>query len=163
VRLIARVLSGAIAGVGATVIMDAVGTLFWERAMSEADRKKEREIESKFPLTVLGERIASRLALEPVQEVGEQLSTLMHWSIGAGCGALHGLVERRVPMQRAWLGQPIAMSMLAVDEFGFPAANLCPPPGAFPYQTHARAFVAHVAYGVALALIYEGAKAYGGA
>jgi uncharacterized membrane protein YagU involved in acid resistance len=157
-QLAARVLVGAVAGLAATAFMDGVGTIIWEH-MSETARKREREVEPKFPLTVLGERIAGRFNWEPIERNGERVSTVLHWGIGLVCGALHGLIERVFPPQQKLLGQPIAMGMLAVDEFGLSAVGLCPQPSEFPYETHVRAVVAHVSYGLSLAVTYEAIRA----
>lgn len=154
-RLPARVVAGAVAGLVATYLMDGLGTLIWEHT-SENARKRERLVEPKFPLIILGERIAAHLDWKPVEINGDKIGTVLHWGIGLACGALHGLVEPVFAPQRKLLGQPIAMGMLAVDEFGLPAAGLCPHPSAFPYETHVRAFFAHACYGVSLAVIYQG-------
>lgn len=123
--------------------------------MTPRVQKREREVEPRFPLNVLGERIAHRLGVEPVEQTGGRITTAMHWGIGIGCGALHGLMETVVPLERRLAGLPIAAGMLCADEFGFPAGGLCPWPAAFPWQTHARAAFAHLVYGVAMALCYE--------
>ena len=156
-RPAARAVTGAVSGLAATVVMDKAGTIFWERAMNAAAQAEERRVEPKFPLTVLGERIAKALKLAPHEKWGSAFSTGMHWGIGLACGALHGLLEEPVRIERAG-AQLVAMGMLAVDEFGFPAAGLAPWPKAFPWQTHARASVAHVTYGVTLAAVYEALK-----
>lgn len=151
-----RIASGAAAGLVATVLMDAAGTLFWERAMSPSVQKREREVEPRFPLAVLGERIARRIGAQSIEQTGEQISTAMHWAIGLACGALHGLISETLPLEKRALGTPVAAGMLAVDEFGFPAAGLCPWPPSFPWQTHARATFAHLVYGTTMAIFYEG-------
>ena len=153
-------LAGALAGVIATVLMDAAGTLFWQRAMNSKTQKREREVEPRFPLAVLGERIARTLPVKSVEKTAGRLTTLMHWGIGIACGALHGLIEEAVPLERRALALPISAGMLGVDEFAFPAAGLCPWPPAFPWQTHARATFAHAIYGISVALTYEGMKSY---
>ncbi|PZR57021.1 MAG: hypothetical protein DLM50_06790 [Candidatus Meridianibacter frigidus] len=158
--LLLRIASGAVAGFVATVLMDAAGTLFWERAMSPSVQKREREVEPRFPLNVLGERIAQQLGFQSVEATGEQISTILHWGIGLGCGALHGAIAESVRIERQMLGLPIAAGMLAADEFGFPAGGLCPWPAAFPWQTHARAAFAHAVYGITMALFYEGIRAW---
>jgi nitrite reductase/ring-hydroxylating ferredoxin subunit/uncharacterized membrane protein len=153
----ARAITGALSGVAATIAMDKVGTIFWERAMNPAAQAEERRVEPKFPLTVLGERIAGRLNLTPSDKWGSLISSALHWGIGIACGALHGLLEEPLPVERAG-AQPVALGMLAVDEFGFSAAGLAPWPKDFPWQTHARATLAHVTYGLTLAAVYEALK-----
>lgn len=152
-RHAARAVTGAVSGFAATLVMDKVGTIFWERAMPPETQAEERRVEPKFPLTVLGERIAERFGLSPSDRWGASISDAMHWGIGIACGALHGLLEERLPIERAG-AQPVALGMLAVDEFGFSAAGLAPWPAAFPWQTHARATLAHVTYGASLAAVY---------
>ena len=151
-----RIILGTLSGVVATVIMDAAGQLIWERTAERA-RQREREVEPKFPLEVLAEQIANSLL---IPDAARNLGATMHWGIGAVCGALHGLLEAPLRAERDAFGQPIAMGMLAIDEFGFAAAGLCPWPNAFPWQTHARATASHVVYGAAVAILYEGLKAY---
>ena len=139
--------------------MDGIGELFYNRAMSEADRKRERAVEPKFPLMVLGDRIAGALG---IADAGERIGTALHWSVGAVCGAIHGFVAQRIPLERTLFAQPVAMGMLAFDEFAFAAFGLAPPPEAFPKSTHARAAVAHITYGFSLAVIYEGLMSFSG-
>lgn len=146
-------LYGAVAGIAATHLMDGVGGLFYDRVMSEDDRKREREVEPKFPLAVLGDRIAESLG---IVDAGEGIGTALHWGVGAICGALHGLIAERIPLERRLFAQPVAMGMLAFDEFAFSAMGLAPPAAAFPKSTHVRAAVAHITYGVSVAVIYEG-------
>jgi len=150
----ARAALGGLAGLIATAAMDYAGTLIWERWTSPNARAIERGVEPKFPLEVLGERIADTLDLHPYEKAGENISSALHWGIGFFCGALHGVIVRRATVQTAIVAQSIAMGMLAIDEFGFSAAGLCPPPSAFPRETHVRAFVSHVTYGLTLALAY---------
>lgn len=153
-KLLMRASLGGMAGLVATFAMDFAGTIIWERWTPQHARDREREVEPKFPLAVLGERIAEKLDRHPIEKTGEAISSALHWGIGFVCGALHGLIEQRVSAQRNMLGQPIAMAMLTLDEFGFPAAGLCPPPSAFPRETHIRAAVSHVVYGLTLACVY---------
>jgi nitrite reductase/ring-hydroxylating ferredoxin subunit/uncharacterized membrane protein len=153
-----RAATGAVSGVAATAAMDAVGTVFWERAMDDTSKDRERAVEPKFPLEVLAGRISQRLGLAPDGNASRVIGSALHWSIGAACGALHGMLEERMPAERRMLAQPVAIGMLAVDEFGFSAAGLAPWPKAFPWQTHARAAIAHVTYGIALSAVYESLK-----
>lgn len=128
--------------------------------MSPAVQKREREVEPRFPVAVLGERIARSLPVESVEQTGQRAATAIHYGIGIVCGALHGLLDGRFPLERRWAGIPVAAGMLGADEFGFPAAGLSPWPPAFPWQTHARATFAHAVYGVATAVCYEGLMAH---
>jgi hypothetical protein len=133
--------------------MDGVGQLFYDRVMSETDRKREREVEPEFPLMVLGGRIASSLGME---HAGERVGSALHWTVGAVCGAIHGVIAPRIALERKLFAQPVAMGMLAFDEFAFSAMGLAPPARAFPVSTHIRATIAHVTYGISLAILYEG-------
>jgi hypothetical protein len=149
-----RIFAGGVAGIAATHLMDGIGEVLYRRWMTESDRNKERAVEPKFPLVVLGERIAA--AAGATSETGEKIGSALHWAIGFVCGAFYALVDARTPLPGILAGQPIAMGMLAIDEFGFYAAGLAPPPRAFPYSTHVRAFLAHATYGASLAAIYKG-------
>ena len=154
----ARALAGAVAGVAATYLMDGVGTLLYEKWMSEAARRREREVEPEFPLTVLARRLLSKINGGASETQVALLSNAFHWGVGAFCGAVYGILEPLAPIERRLLGQPIAATMLTVDEFVFSALGLCPPPSTFPYETHVRGVVAHMAYGLSLAVAYEGIK-----
>lgn len=155
---IVKKLLGGLAGLAATHLMDGVGGLFYNRWMTESDRQKEREVEPKFPLDVLGERIAESMGA--AGNAGKTIGTALHWGVGVICGALYAGIEPQIPLPGALRAQPIALGMLAFDEFGFQAAGLAPPPNAFPNSTHVRAFVAHVTYGASLAVIYQGMKSF---
>ena len=156
-----RLVAGAVAGLAATAFMDLVGSVFWERAMGFDARKREREVEPRFPLVVLAERIAKKMRPSNVRRATSRISAALHWGVGLSCGATHGLIEERFPQERRRFALPVVAMMLAVDEFAFPAASLSPWPWAFPWQTHARAVTAHLAYGICLAVFYEGIKSYG--
>jgi hypothetical protein len=151
---LSRIFAGGLAGIAATHLMDGIGEIFYRRWMSESDRNQERAVEPKFPLVVLGERIAATAGA--TSESGEKIASVLHWAIGFVCGALYAAVDMRAPLRGALAAQPIAMGMLAIDEFGFYATGLAAPPGAFPNSTHVRAFLAHVTYGASLAVIYKG-------
>ncbi|HET7321136.1 MAG TPA: DUF1440 domain-containing protein, partial [Longimicrobiaceae bacterium] len=72
----------------------------------------------------------------------------IHWALGAGAGALYGVMRRRVPGADAADGLLFGTAFwLLMDEGANWALGLTPGPGAFPWQTHARGLAGHLVFG----------------
>ena len=69
-------------------------------------------------------------------------------AVGIGAGMLYSVLRDHLPGSsiRRGLLYGVALSFLA-DEGVIPLLTFAPGPSAFPWQTHARGFAAHLVYG----------------
>lgn len=69
--------------------------------------------------------------------------------LGAGAGAVYGLLRGRVPGADAGAGLLFGTAFwLVIDEGVNYALRLTPGPASFPWQTHARGLAGHLVCGV---------------
>lgn len=146
------VLGSAVAGVGATLMMEYASSWLYEREDEQA-RAREEQLRSAMPTTVLVRKTAGVFGRELADEQADKLGMLVHYAFGASGGpAAKVLMARGLSPVQAGLGVAAAMSVV-VDEGLNTVLGLTPPPQAFPWQAHARGGAAHAVYGLALGLM----------
>lgn len=158
-----RTVAGMIGGAAGTAAMD-----FYMKAIRKAaggrkspGQPKEHDVsligrkhqEGEPATAALGrlayESIARR---EPDPETKTKLGEAVHWTYGVGQGALYGLVRGRAPKADLTGGLAYgAVLWLLGDEIALPLLGLAEGPKAYPAGLHAKAFGAHMVYGVATA------------
>lgn len=146
VRGLAR---GALAGVVATWVMGKVTSYMYEHESEETRRAETEARGGTMAFGVAAESAAEIIGMELAEEQRKSLGQKIHWALGIGAGALYG--AGRTPGRGVKLGRGLSFGTgfyLLVDEIGNPALGLTPGPGAFPWQTHARGLVGHLAFGV---------------
>lgn len=89
---------------------------------------------------------------------------LFHYGLGMSWGPVYTLLRRttRINSVAEGLLTGAAMSLL-VDKELTPLLGFSAPNRAYPLVTHIRGFLAHLAYGLAVAAMAEGLYAVGGA
>lgn len=143
-----EILKGAVAGAVAWWAMDQVLSFCYDRE-GPAVRRREAKARGGVPaLEVMAESLAGLAAIELSEEERQQGGTTLQWTIGIGTGVLYGAIRDRLPGSgiRRGLLYGAAVSLL-FDEGVIPLLGFAPGPRAFPWQTHARGFVGHLAYG----------------
>ncbi len=143
-----RVLKGAVAGATAWWAMDGVLRFLYNHEDPET-RRQEDEARGGVPaLEVMAERSAqiAGVALSPLER--QRGGTSLQWAVGIGAGMLYAALRDHLPGSgiRRGILYGAAFSLL-VDEGVVPLLNFAPGPFAFPWQTHARGFAAHLVYG----------------
>jgi len=89
------------------------------------------------------------------QQVG-QVGMLFHIGLGAGWGPVYTLLRRLSGRDPVTSGLATGLSLwILIDEGLTPAMGWSAPNPAYPLVTHVRALVAHLVYGLAVALAAE--------
>lgn len=151
-HLLSDALIGAAAGAAAVWVMDRVD---WFNFMHE-DQEARRQTEAVRPKGMDPAHVAAdRIAAATDHEVGAQDDNLagksMHYSLGVGPGALYSVLRHEVPVITAGRGSLFGIGLFLIQDEGLNAlAGLSARPEEYPWQAHARGFVAHAVYGLAL-------------
>lgn len=143
-----KVASGAVAGAAAWWAMDQVLSYLYDHEGEEVQRVESEARRGVPALEVMGESIATLAGTSLSVEERMRAGTVLQWVIGVGTGVLYGAVRDRMPgsgISRGLL-YGAAVSLL-FDEGAIPLLGFAPGPDAFPWQTHARGFIGHLAYG----------------
>lgn len=111
---------------------------------------------------VIAERLTKRVGVTLSDEERQRAGTALQWAVGAGAGVLYGVLRPRYASVRADRGLAYGAAFsLVVDEGLVPLLGFAPGPAAFPWPTHARGFLGHLAFGAvaeaALARLDRGA------
>jgi uncharacterized membrane protein YagU involved in acid resistance len=145
--LSADLILGAVAGAIATYVMDKVTTVLYER---EPDEVKEAENKARGEMTayeIAAKKAAELAGVTLSDEKRKRLASAIHWSVGISSGTLYGLLRHSTRLR---IGSGLAYGFvffLAVDEAALTLLGLTPPPGAFPWQAHARGLAGHLVLG----------------
>lgn len=147
--LIADLLIGAVAGAAATWIMDKGTTVLYGRESEDSRRQENEAREGKTAYGVAAEKVAVIAGKELSKKQRQGYGTGIHWSLGAGAGALYGVLRPRTRWASLGFGTFYGLLFwLVVDEGANTALGLTPPPQEFPWETHARGLAGHLLYGV---------------
>jgi hypothetical protein len=140
---------GAVAGYGASRVMDRVTTAFQER-QSESSRRREREVQEEMATTVLVKKLAQSLGRKIDEHEAERLGGWVHYGMGVSTGVSAALmVHRGMPAFRAGVASALT-TWLLVDEVANPVLGLTPAATDYPVVTHVRGFVGHLALGLTI-------------
>ncbi len=147
----------AVAGYVGTKAMEPVSMKLYELE-SEAARKQEDEARPGPPYEVAARKIGDALGLDlDLDDAAMQrLSMAFHYGLAISWAAVYEVLRRRTPMAPVTAGitTGAAMSLIA-DELLTPALGFSAPNRSYPLVTHVRGFVAHLAFGVAVAGVTE--------
>lgn len=154
------VLIGAVGGLIGTVVLERISSKLYEWEDEQARTKEDDLRKDGDPPMKLANRISDDvLRLDLPKEKKEKLAMGVHYGFGAAAGALFGALAPRAPFLSAGLGTVYGtLFWMLGDEIGMPVMGLSKPSQDYPWQTHARAWAAHVGYGVAVAGTYKLAR-----
>ncbi len=146
---------GLIAGYVATPVMERAGGKLYELEPEE-DRKREDTVRPGAPFEIAARQITQWLGLQLNEQQVGQLGMLFHIGLGAGWGPVYTLLRRLSGRDPVTSGLATGLSLwILIDEGLTPAMGWSAPNPAYPLVTHARALVAHLVYGLAVALAAE--------
>lgn len=146
-----KVLAGAAAGAFGVWALDRIDWFMWnhEDARARAQTTAVRpggEPPAQALVTKLEK--ASGHALSP--EAHETTAQVVHYSIGIAPAIGYALVRDKMPVQGVAGGALYGLGLfLMQDEVMNTVTGLGAKPQSYPWQAHARGFVAHAVYGVA--------------
>jgi uncharacterized membrane protein YagU involved in acid resistance len=146
---IAAASDGAIAGAVATWAMWKLTTYLYAREDQSAREREDRARRGTTAYGALAEKSAKAVGATLSEEQRDAYGSRIHWALGAGAGALFGLLRNSMPAAGAGYGLAFGTAFwLLVDEGVVYLLGLTPGPAAFPWQTHARGLAGHLVYGV---------------
>lgn len=147
--LLGDLLKGALAGAAATWVMGQATTYLYERESKEARETEDEARGGKTAYGVAAEKVAGAAGMELSDEQRQKVGSGIHWALGAGAGAVYGLLRHRVPGADLGAGLLFGTAFwLTIDEGANYALRLTPGPTAFPWQTHARGLAGHLVFGL---------------
>jgi hypothetical protein len=147
----------ALAGYLGTKAMEPVSQKLYELE-SDADRAREDAARPGPPYRIAAEKITTRLGMSLNSERLDRAALVFHYGLAVSWSPLYVLLRRASRLQpvAAGLATGTAMSLVA-DELMTPAAGFSAPNRAYPLAAHLRGFVAHLAFGLAVAAVTESA------
>lgn len=146
----ADLVRGALAGAAATWLMGKTTAYLYEQEPKPAREAEDQARGGKTAYGVAAEKVASAAGQELSDEQRKQAGSAIHWALGAGAGAVYGLMQGRVPGADAGAGLLFGTGFwLLVDEGANAVLGLTPGPSAFPWETHARGLAGHLVFGLA--------------
>jgi hypothetical protein len=151
------VVKGVIAGAIATWAMGKVTTWIYDRQAPETREAEKAGWQDGRPAYEIAAHTVNRaLSLRLDEPRERRLASAMHWALGMKAAAVYALVRPALAPRARARGVTFGLTVFVVfDEianwlFGFSKA-----PTAFPWQTHARGFAGHVAYGLATEAVLD--------
>lgn len=147
---------GAVAGAGATWLMDRVTQTLYDREPAEVRRREDAARGEKTAYEIAAEKSAALVDREVTETQRRQIGLAIHWTLGVSAGALYGVLRNRV--RRFGIGSGIAYGAafwILMDEAALALLGLTPPPQEFPWQTHARGLAGHLVLGGTVEAVFD--------
>ena len=150
--LVFDALIGAAAGAAAVWVMDRVDWFNFNHEDRQA-HKRTQEVRpgGMSPAHVAAHKTAQATGrdLKPKEHNPAGLAT--HYSIGIVPGAIYGALRHKVPVLTTGGGTVFGLALFIMQDEGLNAiTGLSAEPQEYPWQAHARGFVAHAVYGLVL-------------
>jgi hypothetical protein len=145
----------AAAGYLGTKAMEPVSMKLYQ-AESEEDRAREDAARPGPPFQIAAEKLTKLFGIKLNEQQMSRLSMAFHYGLAIQWAPLYPLLRRRTRLGpvAAGLATGTAMSVVA-DELMTPAIGFSAPNLEYPLVTHARGYLAHLAFGLAVAATVE--------
>ena len=142
---------GALAGAGATWLMDLVTTGLLEgQPAAVTAREESARPNGKGAVANLVDGLEAQLGLSLSEKQRALAMEIIHYGLGVVPGALYAVLRRRLPVVGAGRGLAYGLLLWAVnDEYLNTALGLAGPFDAYPLETHWRGLLGHAVLGVA--------------
>lgn len=145
---IGALLDGVVAGIAATWLMGKVTELLYRREDPRARQRENAVRQGKSSYGTAAEKLARLAGVSLSDEQRARYGMALHWALGASAGAAYALLRERMPAAKAAGGLLFGTAFfLLMDEGLVYVLGLTPGPSEFPWQSHARGLVGHLAYG----------------
>lgn len=154
-QLIPDAALSAFAGYVGTKAMEPVSMRLYQLE-SEADRAREDAARPGPPYKIAAEKITNAAGLELNEDQMNKASLAMHYGLALSWAPLYPVLRRAAHWHPVTAGfaTGAAMSLIA-DELMTPALGFSAPNREYPVVTHIRGFLAHLAFGLAVAATVE--------
>jgi hypothetical protein len=144
------------AGYVATKITDQAQRALWQ-ATPECEKAREPDVPDGSSARSAARLLCEWCSIEPTHERLSRLKTVVHYGLGLGWGSIYGFLRRRDSMRPLAAGVLTGTSLsLVIDEALNPLLGITPPAHRYPASSHARGFLTHLIYGLAVAAAAEG-------
>ncbi|MEE6296258.1 DUF1440 domain-containing protein [Georgenia wangjunii] len=144
-----------IAGTGAAWAMNRVTTAFYERQSPESKRR-EREASSDVAYAVVVQKAASLVGKSLERDSAERLGLGFHYAVGVALVPGYVVLRRVIGLRPLAAGLALGLSAsVLVDEVANPVLGSSAPPTDYPLVTHLRGLAGHVAFGLAVPVLFE--------
>jgi hypothetical protein len=145
----------SLAGYVGTKAMEPVSMKLYQLE-SEQARKQEDEARPGPPFRIAAQKISGALGMNLEGKALEVASMAMHYGLAVSWSPLYVLLRRKTAMTTVGAGLTTGAAMsLVADEGMTPLFGFSAPNKAYPLVTHLRGFVAHLAFGLAVAATSE--------
>jgi uncharacterized membrane protein YagU involved in acid resistance len=147
------VIAGLVGGVIAAGAMSVVHKAISAGAQPQKPPAQEQQDED--ATVKVADAIARRLLHRPLPDAKKPLAgNLVHYTFGAGVGALYGGVAAVIPRVTTAVGLPFGVAVwLGAHVITVPALGLAEPPTRRPLSKEALEFVLHLVYGAVTELV----------
>jgi hypothetical protein len=147
---------GVVSGYVGTKVMEPVAMGLY-KLEPEAARRREDAVRPGPPYEIAAGKTADLLGVHLDEERLEKAGMAFHYGLGMSWGPAYTFLRRstRLSPVSAALLSGAAMSLL-VDEGVTPLLGFSAPNRAYPLVTHLRGFLAHLAFGLGVAVTAEG-------
>lgn len=149
--MLTTIAEGLVGGAIATKVMDPITVFMYEHEDPAARRREDEVRAGEHVYDVAARRIDGALGLGLSAEARRRFGWALHWGITLGAGVTYAWLRRRWPAARRLHGAAFGLGFeVLADQVLVTALGLAARPTAYPWQTHARGVVAHVAYGMTI-------------
>lgn len=149
--LFADIAIGLAAGLVATRLTAPIQNILY-RLTPESVKQREEQVSPGTPTQVAAKKVAKALRAELDEQETERAASAIHYGSGIPWGAVYALLRRHSGMTPAGAALATGATMsLVLDEALTPAMGFSAPNRAYPTLTHARGFLAHLAFGAVAA------------
>jgi hypothetical protein len=153
--LLAEAGVGLISGYVGTKVMEPVSMRLYEWEPQEA-RRREDEVRPGPPYKIAAEKTARLAGVHLEGRPLEMAAMGFHYGLGMSWGVVYEGLRAATGMNPVAAGLLTGAAMsLIVDEGMTPLLGFSAPNRAYPFVTHARGFVAHLAFGLGVAASAE--------
>lgn len=147
-RALVVLISGIAAGAVATWIMNRVTTLMYKRENKVARQREDAARGNKTAYEIAADKAAAIIGRTLTDRQRARWGQIIHWSLGIGAAIVYTAIRTQLESPGLRHGLLFGFIFWAVmDETVTPLLRLTPGPLAFPWQTHLRGLVGHLAFG----------------
>lgn len=145
-----------LAGYLATSALKRTNMVLYQRVESEADRQQEEQARPGPPPRVAADKMLRLAGIKVNEGQLDKAGTVIHYLLPTSWAPTYALIRRATGLGpiSAGLASGAAMSAI-VDEGLTPLFGFSAPNREYPVSTHARAFAAHLVFGLAVAAVTE--------